>query len=287
LISAFEIPPSLFTIDVEDYYHICNVSGAPELSAWDALPGRIEQNFPRLMDIFDSCDVKVTCFFLGYIARRYPHLVKEAVHRGHEVAAHGMYHRLAFDMTATEFLQDITQCKDLLQDITSSEVKGFRSPSFSVTDKTPWFFELLAEAGYSYDSSVFPAHRGDGGIRTDKLDPYWIHTPKGNVYEFPISVVAIAGKNMCFFGGGYLRMFPGRVIHFMAQRLWKNGRSVLYYVHPREIDPSHPRLKMNVVRYFKSYVNLGTVEMKLKRLLQKGTFQTCGEYLSQHQETKV
>jgi polysaccharide deacetylase family protein (PEP-CTERM system associated) len=273
---------SLFTIDVEDYFHICEVSGAPRISQWDNIPGRVEINLLKLFDILDRFNVKSTCFFLGYIANKYPCLVKEADNRGHEIASHGMYHQLVYEMTKAEFFKDVVDSKHLLEDILGKQVTGYRCPSFSVTSKTPWFFDKLVEAGYQYDSSVFPAQRGCGGIKTDLIFPHWINIKEGNMFEFPISVGKVMGKNICFFGGGYLRLFPISLITKMADILKQKGVPVLYYLHPREIDISHPRLKMNPFRYFKSYVNMKTVLPKLDIILKSGDFVTCSNYLTKY-----
>jgi len=257
---------SIFSVDVEDWYHILDVAAAPELAQWDGLPSRVERNFGRLMDIFAADDVKSTCFFLGWVAERYPQLVKGAYERGHEIASHGYGHKLIYEMTASEFYEDAVRSKKILEDLIGGPVSGFRAAGFSVIDEVPWFFEKLVGADYRYDSSVFPASRGHGGMKTSQLAPYRMTFGEKSFVEFPLTVVRLAGQNLCFFGGGYLRLFPYSIIKKMAARAAGEGRPVIYYVHPREIDPEHPRLPMNIYRKFKSYVNLNTTENKLRRL---------------------
>jgi len=257
----------LFSIDVEDWYHILDLPSAPPMTQWDSLPSCVEQNFLRLLDILNEKKAAATCFCLGWVAEKFPHLVREAVAGGNEIASHGYAHRLVYQMTPDEFLDDAVRSKKLLEDISGAPVYGYRSAGFSVTKATPWFFDKLAEAGYRYDSSVFPAARGHGGMITDKIAPYRVGGAGNGIIEIPIGVTRILGRNFCFFGGGYLRLFPYPIIRHMARRILKPGRPVNFYIHPREIDPGHPRLPMNLRRRFKSYVNLDTTESKIRRLI--------------------
>ena len=274
-----EYPKSIFTIDVEDYFNVTEERGEPPVSEWDSLPGIVESGFLKLLDLLDIYQVKATCFFLGYIAKKYPQLVQEAQKRGHEIASHGMFHRIIYKMSREEFTADILQSKNILEDICSEKVMAFRSPSFSLTEATPWFFEALAETGFIADSSVFPVKRDYGGFQTRQKKPYQITTDKGNIYEFPISVAPFCGKEICFFGGGYLRLFPKQLILYMHKKLAKEGIPTLFYIHPREMEPQHPRLKMNKMAYFKSYVNLNTVKPKLEAILSCSKFVTCRQYI--------
>jgi len=258
---------SIFSIDVEDWFHILDVPGTPKLSDWVSLPHRVERNFLHLLDLLDETSSKGTCFFLGWIAQRYPHLVREALGRGHEMASHGFVHQLAYNLGREKFFQDALFSKRLLEDIGGQEVLGYRAAGFSCTEATPWFFEALAKAGYLYDSSIFPAPRGHGGMRTDEVSPYMVRRGTSELWEFPISVVDTFGRKCCFFGGGYLRLFPLFVIRRMVNKVMADGRPVIFYIHPREIDPAHPRLEMSLKRKFKSYVNLRTTEVKIRSLL--------------------
>jgi len=223
-----EYPKSIFTIDVEDYFNVTEERGEPPVSEWDSLPSIVESGFLKLLDLLDTYQVKATCFFLGYVAKKYPHLVKEAQKRGHEIASHGMFHRIVYKMSRDEFTTDLLQSKNILEDICSEQVTAFRSPSFSLTEASPWFFETLAETGFIADSSVFPVKRDYGGYKTTQKKPYWITTEKGDICEFPISVAPFCGKDICFFGGGYLRLFPKRVILYMHKKLAKQGIPTLF-----------------------------------------------------------
>ena len=159
---------SIFSVDVEDWFHILDVPSAPALAEWSSLPSRVEKNFSKLMDIFSEEKVHVTCFVLGLIGERFPQLVKEAAARGHEIASHGYGHRLVYEQSREDFYEDVRHARLLLQDIAGAPVSGYRAPGFSTTEQTPWFFDVLAEAGYQYDSSVFPAARGHGGTALER-----------------------------------------------------------------------------------------------------------------------
>lgn len=270
---------SIMSVDVEDWFHILEAASAPDMSRWDSLPSCVEQNFHKLLDLFSEKNVRVTCFFLGYVAERYPQLVKEALDRGHEIASHGYAHRLIYTLTPQSFLEDVRKSKEILEGITGQAVNGYRAPGFSVTAETPWFFEKLVETGYRYDSSVFPAPRQHGGLSTGKYSPHLI-TDK--LMEFPITVADVLGKRFCFFGGGYLRLFPYPVVRQMCRKVLGENRPVIFYVHPREIDPDHPRLSLGLTRTFKSYVNLKTTETKLRNILDEFQVTTFAEFIAEN-----
>ncbi len=274
----------ILSVDVEDWFHILELPSTPDLHCWDALPSFVESNFLKLMDLLSEESIQATCFFLGWVAKRFPRLVAEACRRGHEIASHGYAHRLAWCMTPDEFLEDLRISKAILEAIVGKPALGYRAAGFSVRRETPWFFEKVIEAGYAYDSSVFPASRAHGGLKTEKLGPHVIHTSSGRLLEFPITVQRVMGTRLCFFGGGYLRLAPYPLIRRMADRVLREGRPVLFYIHPREIDPSHPRLRMGFSRRFKSYVNLTTVERKIRRLTTDFRFVTYQDFISRHRD---
>jgi polysaccharide deacetylase family protein (PEP-CTERM system associated) len=267
----------IFSVDVEDWFHILDVPAAPDIACWSSLPSRVERNFRRLLDLFSEQGRSVTCFFVGWIAEQFPHLVREAVAGGHEIASHGYAHRLAYSMTRSEFRADALRSRLLLEDISGVPVIGYRAAGFSSTEAIPWFFAELRASGYLYDSSVFPARRGHGGNPNSPLRPYFV--PNEALVELPASVVEVGATRMCFFGGGYLRLFPYCVIRHMGNRLLANGAPVIFYIHPREIDPQHPRIPMPYGRRFRSYVNLPTTEAKIRRIIREFPVTTCREYL--------
>jgi len=271
----------VLSIDVEDWFHILDLPSAPGPAEWDRLPSRVEQNFLRLLDMTAERGVRCTCFFLGWVAQRYPGLVTAAARHGHEIASHGWGHRLAYELTPDEFYDDAAESKDIIEQISGRRVLGYRSAGFSVSGRNSWVFDELLRAGYVYDSSVFPAQHGHGGWQNGHDSPYLMHRPGGTLLEFPMTTEKVFGRPFCFFGGGYLRLFPLTVIQRMTARVLRQGRPAIFYVHPREIDPAQPRLAMNRWRHFKSYVNLGTTEMKLRELLATLNFTTLAELAHQ------
>jgi len=269
----------IFSVDVEDWYHILDIPSAPAMSGWEKLPARVESNFRRLLDLFSERNVRVTCFFLGWIAERFPHLVREAAGRGHEIASHGYAHELVFRMTPQRFREDAAKSRKVLEDLSGAMVCGYRAPGFSSTEESPWFFEELVAAGYLYDSSIFPAVRGHGGIPQAPVEPYVVSLPTGKIVEFPLTVADCMGTRLCFFGGGYLRLFPYWLVRKMGEKVSASGRPVIFYVHPREIDPEQPRLPMSAARRFKSYVHLNGTQRKIERILQDFSCTTFAEHL--------
>lgn len=261
-----KLPASVFSIDVEDWFHILDVPGSPKFKDWGGLESRVEKSTYTLLDLFDRKDVKCTLFFLGWVAERFPGLVKECAARGHEIASHGYAHELVYSIGKERFESDITKGKKLLEDVIGKAVNGYRAPGFSLTNDTPWFYETLARVGFTYDSSLFPASRNHGGIANAIAVPHIVSTPAGNVIEFPISLAPFMGKEIYFFGGGYLRFFPYSIIRSKARSVLKKDRPVIYYLHPREVDPGHPKLPMNLKRKFMSYFNIRSSVPKMERL---------------------
>jgi len=272
---------SIFSIDVEDWFHILDVPAAPDYSEWGNLPARVERGFAKLLDALSENRAKATCFFLGWVANRNPHLVREAVSRGHEIASHGFRHELVYTLERSKFGEDAAGSRKALEDIAGTAVAGYRAPGFSVTADVPWFFDELIRAGYTYDSSVFPAGRGHGGMNTDDLAPHWIVRENGRIMEFPMTVAKVLGRRVCFFGGGYLRFFPYRLTRRMAASVAREGRPVIFYIHPRELDPGQPRLPMNALRRFKSYVNIGRTEQKISAVIRDFELTTFRDFLGQ------
>ena len=273
---------NIFSIDIEDWFHILEVKGAPSISAWGKMESRIERNFMNLLDLLDDSGVQATCFFLGWIAERYPGLVKDACKRKHEIASHGYSHQLIYSQSRSDFFSDIDRAKKLLEDLSGCEVIGYRAPGFSITPETIWAFNELRSAGYRYDSSLFPARRGHGYFLEARLHPFRIKNTE--LYEFPLTVARVLTQKICFFGGGYLRLFPYWLIRAMAEQVAREDRPVIYYVHPREIDCAQPRLPMNWKRKFKSYTNLGSTKPKLLQILAAESMVCFKDFLKEYED---
>lgn len=271
---------NILSIDVEDWFHILEVEATPSVRGWNKLESRVEKNFLDLLDEIDSSQGTATCFFLGWVAERFPDLVKEAARRGHEIASHGYAHQLVYCQSPDEFARDIERSKHVLEEISGAPVTGYRAPGFSITRDTPWAFDKIAAAGFKYDSSVFPARRGHGGIEDAELAPYWMETEEGPLLEIPVTVIPLLGQRLCAFGGGYLRLAPYSIISRLSNAVNRSGRPVIYYLHPREIDPDHPRIDMGLIRRFKSYVNLKSTRPKLRKLLRDQDLGTFSDWIA-------
>jgi polysaccharide deacetylase family protein (PEP-CTERM system associated) len=267
-------PIGALTVDVEDWYHILDTPAAPSVEQWGSLESRVEQNMERLLDLLRGQNVRATLFWLGWVAERHRDLLRKCVQEGHEIASHGYAHVLAHQAGPKNFREDIRRGKMVLEDIIGHAVKGFRAPGFSIMDDTLWAFDEIREAGYTYDSSVFPLSHGHGGMQNSPLGCYTIKTTAGDLIEFPMSAVEILGQRINMFGGGYLRLFPWTLIRWGIGKVHNAGHPVIVYVHPREIDPNHPRLPLSLVRRFKSYVGLKSTYTKLVCLCQELEFCT-------------
>ncbi len=258
--------PDALTFDVEDWYHILATSAAPDLGKWASLEDRVERNVEQILGQLAQTRTKGTFFWLGWVAERHPRLVRACLEQGHEIASHGYAHLLAYEAGPSDFRQDITRARQILEDVVGQRIAGFRAPGFGVTAQTPWVFEVIREAGYEYDSSVFPAVRSHGGMPGARPEPHVIETPSGPVTELPMSAVQVLGKRICPFSGGYFRLAPQWLLRVARNRLRSLGRPLIALVHPREVDPDQPRLRLGMARRFKSYVNLHTTLPKLRWL---------------------
>jgi polysaccharide deacetylase family protein (PEP-CTERM system associated) len=268
---------SALTIDVEDWFHILDSPAVPRIERWPFLESRIEMNLDRILVLLDSYSVKATFFWLGWVAERHKGLVRECQEAGHEIASHGYGHVLAYEVGRRAFAEDIRKAKAMLEDLIGEEVIGFRAAGFGTKDDTQWTFEEIRAAGYTYDSSVFPASRGHGGMPQSPLGPYVIKTKSGDLVELPQSMVEFVGRRISFFGGGYLRLSPKWLIKWGIKKLHEAGRPLIVYVHPRETDPDHPRLPLSLSRRFKCYVNLKSTLPKLEWLCQNYSFSPMSE----------
>lgn len=276
-----------FTVDVEDWFHILDSSVVPGIEQWPHLEKRFHIGLERILVLLDKHSIKATFFWLGWMAEKYPDLVIKCLAAGHEIASHGYAHVLAYDVGPDRFYKDLVRGKQVLEDVINHEVCGFRAAGFSTKDNTRWTFDKIAEAGFTYDSSVFPAGRGHGGMGSSPLAPYRLYTEHGELVEIPQSMIEIMGKRFSLFGGGYLRLAPWPLIRWGVRRLHRQGRPLIVYVHPREVDPEHPRLPLNPVRRFKSYVNLMSTLPKLEIICRDYLFCTMKQLAAGLEDKKA
>ncbi len=270
------------SFDIEEWFHLLDLPSTPPFSQWLDQPRTVEKNTHRILEILDEYSCKATFFVLGWVAENYPGLVKAIAEAGHEIACHSYAHELVYQQGADRFREDVRKARSILGDVTGREVLGYRAPGFSITHETSWAYEILSEEGFQYDSSVFPAQRGHGGAPGAPTHPF-THKLDGNgqLAEFPMSVMEMGRARIAFAGGGYLRLLPYGLIRRGIDRMNKSGYPACIYLHPREIDPGHPRLTMNLPRRFKSYVNLHTTEPKLRSLLRDFQFAPLLEVLDE------
>ena len=268
------------SFDVEEWFHILDLPQSPSPESWDGLPKTVERNTQRLLEILQENGTQATFFVLGWVARRYPELVRSIFAAGHEVASHGDMHCLVYEQGETAFEEDLRRARGTLGDLTGVAPAGYRAPGFSIGSGTPWAFEAIARTGFEYDSSLFPAHRGHGGDPGGERQPHRISLASGrHLLEFPMSVVSFGPLRIPFSGGGYLRLFPYAFLRWATRRTNAEHTPVCGYLHPREIDPGHPRLSMPLQRRFKSYVGLATTESKLRCWLRDFEFLPLADVL--------
>jgi polysaccharide deacetylase family protein (PEP-CTERM system associated) len=261
------------SIDVEDYFHTEAMSPAAPRDAWDSFPSRVQPMTERLMALFAEHNVKATFFFLGWVAERFPQLVRETADRGHEIACHSYWHRAVFRLTPEEFREDTKRAKDAIESAGGQPVYGYRAPSFSMIRGTEWAFDTLAELGFRYDSSVNPIRHDFYGNADAPRFPYPI--AGGSMTELPIATVRTLGSNWPCGGGAYLRFFPRSYFRWAIRRLNDAEKQpVMLYLHPWEIDCDQPRLPVKWKSRVRQYTRLRHMESNLRSLLCDFSFGT-------------
>jgi polysaccharide deacetylase family protein (PEP-CTERM system associated) len=269
------------TVDVEDYFHVSNFEGTVSRDSWATRESRVEANTDRLLELFAAAEVTATFFVLAWVAERAPALVARIAAAGHELASHGYAHRLVYDQTRAAFRDDVRRAKTIIEDAGGQAVHGYRAPSFTVTRRSMWALEVLAEEGYTYDSSIFPIHHDRYGIPDADRHAFIVATPAGRLVEVPASTVRVAGANLPIGGGGYFRLLPYWWTSWGIARVNRaEGRPTVFYLHPWEIDPAQPRLPAPLGARVRHYRNLHLTESRLRRLMQRFAFGTMAELIA-------
>lgn len=270
------------TVDVEDYFHVSAFADSIDRKDWGEQPLRVEANTRRLMDLFESRDVHATFFVLGWVADRTPDLIKEIADRGHEVACHGYSHQLIYNQTPEVFREETLRSKHLLEDIVQRPVRGYRAASYSITRDSLWALDILAEAGFEYDSSIFPVHHDRYGIPDAKETPHKLVTPEGrSLIEFPLSTARLFGYRLPVAGGGYFRLYPYALTRAGLSQVNRRRQPFIFYLHPWEIDPEQPRIDAGWFSRFRHYNNLDKCESRLTQLLKDFDFDRCDRVLTE------
>lgn len=273
------------SFDIEDWFHIVQVQGL-EAEHWDELTKQhtlVERYTEQILQTCADANTHATFFVLGWIAERYPNLIKRIAEAGHELASHGQMHDRVGELGRERFAEDLKRSIDAIGQASGVRVRGYRAPSFSIVPGCEWAFDALADAGIEWDSSLFPAPRGHGGYPCPR-EPHVVTAPSGaTIRELPMSVwspVPAVPFRMGFSGGGYLRLLPYSQLKAAISSEAKHGRPTVVYLHPRDFAADCPRWPMPPHRRFKCYVGLGSTQRKLERLLADNAWEPCGSVLS-------
>ena len=255
------------TIDVEDYFQVSAFAAHIARSDWDTRECRIERNINSILEMLARHETKATFFTLGWIAERFPQLVRQIVNEGHELASHGYGHERASDQTEEAFFADINLAKIVLEDLTGSAVNGYRAPSFSIGAGNLWAFDCLARAGYRYSSSIYPIRHDHYGMPDS---PRFAYEVRPGLMEIPITTLRVLNRNLPSSGGGYFRLLPYALSRWMLSRVNRHDRELgIFYFHPWEIDTGQPRIAgISGKTRFRHYVNIGRMEGRLNQLLR-------------------
>lgn len=269
------------SIDVEDWFQVLNMAHIIDRDEWDKIELRCGDSTRRFLDLLETHGAKATFFFLGWIAERLPDLVREVVSAGHEIGSHGYDHQLLTALGEAGFKADLEKTNAILEGITGCAPRVFRACTWSISHRTPWALPILAEAGFTLDSSIYPVHHPDYGVPDAPTSPYRIDTPHGTITEFPPLTLSALGRRLPVGGGGYLRLFPLRLIRMGLRQQSAAGWPGCLYLHPWELDPDQPRQDLGGLRGFRHYVNLRNTAKKLARLLGAHQFVGLSEALAQ------
>lgn len=265
---------NVFTVDVEDWFHFSCPSFSFSPSEWDRLESRVEARTSELLSCLEEHEVHATFFVLGWVAERFPMLLKEIAKRGHEIGSHSHSHRRISELTPEEFRTDLKRSIRAIENAVEKPVECFRAPFFSIHEGTSWAFEVLVEEGIKYDSSIFPTSRHDGGSPGACADPHIIRTRAGDLYEFPISVLELGKLRLPLFGGGYFRHLPYSLVRMGFRARNRQGLPVVFYIHPHDLDHGQPRLPFRPAEAFRRYRGLKRSKQKLMKLLSEFEFTT-------------
>lgn len=255
------------TIDVEDYFQVSAMAPYIRRDEWDRRECRVERNVDRILALLDAHGTRATFFTLGWVAERYPQLVRRIVDGGHELASHGHGHERASDLDRAAFRADITRAKRVLEDVGGVAVLGYRAPSFSIGHGNLWAFDTLAETGHRYSSSIYPIRHDHYGMPDA---PRFAHPRAAGLIEIPVTTLRLRGRNLPSSGGGYFRLLPYALSRWMIRRVnAADGQPAIFYFHPWEIDHGQPRVEgIDLKTRFRHYVNIDRMERRLQGLLQ-------------------
>ena len=276
------------TIDLEDYYQVSAFAKGSSVDHWEGFTSRIEQNTEKLLSLFGAENRKATFFTLGWVARKYPNLVRQIADAGHEIACHSDAHHSVYTLTAKQFREDTAQAKKSLEDIAGVSISGYRAPSFSITADTLWAFAILAELGFTYDSSIFPIKHINYGMPQAPRLPFLVRTSAGPIVEFPMPTLQLGASRAPIAGGAYFRLLPYWYTSWGIKYLNSAERSpACIYLHPWELDSEQPRMNGSLTAKMRHYFGLRATEGKFRRLLHDFEFQPMSSFVSDIRVSKT
>jgi polysaccharide deacetylase family protein (PEP-CTERM system associated) len=278
-----EAPPNRFlvnaiSVDVEDYFHPTELAASAPMHQWDSLTSRVEEATLRTLDLFAERGARGTFFILGWVADRHPGLIRRIAEAGHEIGCHSYWHRLVYDLTPEEFRSDTERACTAIEQACGVRPRAYRAPSYSITRRSWWALEILAELGFTIDSSIYPIVHDRYGVPGFARHASTVETPSGRLLEAPVATVLLGGQVAPVGGGGYLRLLPYRYTAAGLRRVnWDERQPACLYFHPWEIDPGQPRLAQGRIARWRTYWGLEGMEMKLRRLMREFRFAPLGE----------
>lgn len=275
-----DIIDNALTIDVEDYFQVAALAEAVRREDWHSMEYRVEANTNRILGLLDKHNTKATFFTLGWVAEKSPELVRTIQKAGHEIASHGYSHQLIYNQTPEVFCEETRRSKGILEDITGQAITGYRAASYSITNESRWALDILAEEGFTWDSSIFPVRHDRYGMPGTPRWPHTLTTDKGyTLVEFPLSTLKLPGYTLPIAGGGYFRLFPYWFSRWGLGSINRQRQPFVFYLHPWEVDPGQPRMDVKWFSRFRHYNNLDVCEARLDRLLSHFSFVSMGEVL--------
>lgn len=278
------MPPLLhaFTVDVEDYFQVSAFERSIRKDQWESYESRVVENTHRLLRLLAECDARGTFFVLGWVAERFPGLVRDIHRAGHEIGTHSFWHRLVYEQTPDEFRADLARSCDVLAQIVGEPIRAYRAPSFSITHKSQWALPILAEQGITCDSSIFPILHDRYGMPGARRDIHRLETAAGSLVEFPPAVLGSGRTALPVGGGGYFRLYPWSLTRRCLAYLERQNRPLMFYTHPWEVDPAQPRLPAGSwLSRARHYVNLSSTYGKLQKLLTTFRFGPMRDVIAQ------
>jgi polysaccharide deacetylase family protein (PEP-CTERM system associated) len=271
------------SVDVEDYFQVSAFDRVVSRAGWDSFESRVVPNTERVLKLFSEAGVRATFFVLGWVAHRFPALVRDIAAAGHEVASHGYHHQLLYTLTPAQFREDVRASKSVLEEITGLPVLGFRAPSYSIVESSLWALDILIEEGYAYDASIFPIHHDRYGMPNAERHMHVLRRRSGTLVEMPASTVRLGSVNVPIAGGGYFRVLPYAWTRWGIGRVNRRERKpVVFYLHPWEIDPGQPRFAVGAASRFRHYTGLERTSGRLRRLLGEFRFTSVADVLNLH-----